>query len=76
MFLKNIFKKKLMKVKITNNSSPDGCFFSRPQSVNFLVCVSFAIKIEAGGRAEAKKFGFFEKNICILAAGYLTSSAK
>ena len=25
---------------------------------------------------EAKKFGFFEKNICILPVGYLTSSTK
>ena len=33
----------------------------RPQSVNCLVHVSFAIKNAAGGLAEAKNFGFFEK---------------
>ena len=48
----------------------------RPQSINCLVRISFAIKNEMGGWVEAKKFGFFEKNICILPVGYLTSSAK
>ena len=28
MFLINVFKKRWLKWKITNNSSPDGCFFS------------------------------------------------
>ena len=27
---------------------------------NCLVCVSFAVENETGGRAKAKKFGFFE----------------
>ena len=47
----------------------------RQQSINCLVRISFAIKNEVGGRIEAKKIRFFEKNICILPVGYLTSSA-
>ena len=47
----------------------------RPQSINCLVCVSFAIQNGASRQAEPKKFRFFEKNICILPVGYLTSSA-
>ena len=46
------------------------------QLYNCLVHVSFATKNEAGGRVEAKKVGFFLKNICILPIGYLKSSAK
>ena len=46
------------------------------QSINCLVRVNFVIKHEMGGRVEAKKIGFFEKNICILPVGYLTSPAK
>ena len=33
----------------------------RPQSINCLICISFAPKNGAGWQAEAKKFGFFEK---------------
>ena len=36
-------------------------YIIRPQSINYLVCVSFAPKNGAGWQAEAKKFGFFEK---------------
>ena len=34
---------------------------NRPQSINCLICISFAPKNGAGWQAEAKKFGFFEK---------------
>ena len=36
-------------------------YIIRPQSINCLVCVSFAPKNGAGWQAEAKKLGFFEK---------------
>ena len=49
---------------------------ARPQSIDCLVHISFAIKNKPGGWVKAKKFRFFEKNICILPVGYLTSSAK
>ena len=49
----------------------------RPQSNNFLVRISFALKNGAGGRAETKKFGcFWKKKTCILPVGYLTCFAK
>ena len=44
----------------------------RPQSINYLIRISFAIRNGAGRWVEAKKkFRFFEKNICILPDGYL-----
>ena len=51
-------------------------YMLRLQSINCLVRVSFAIKNEAGRWVEAKKFGFFVKNSCILPVSYLTTSAK
>ena len=51
-------------------------YLLRLQSINCLVRVSFAIKNEAGRWVEAKKFGFFVKNSCILPVSYLTTSAK
>ena len=35
----------------------------RPQSINCLIYVTFAIKNWMGGQAEVKKFGSFEKKI-------------
>ena len=44
----------------------------RPQSVNYLVRISFAIRNGAGRWVEAKKkFRFFEKKTCIWPDGYL-----
>ena len=53
-------------------------YIIRPQSINCLVCVSFAPKNGAGWQAEAKKFGFFEKKKTkhILPVSYQTCSAK
>ena len=50
-------------------------FWVRPQSINCLVRVSFALKNGAGGRKQ-KRSDFLKKSIYILPAGYLIWFAK
>ena len=48
----------------------------RPQSINCLVDVSFAMKNTAGGQKQRSSFFFEEKHMHTLPVGYLTCYVK